>query len=95
MRLNIEKEKIGRLYQIFLLASYSYYKRYESILPDEDYDKIAKRLLKEWDNFEHQHKYLITKEDLKAGTAYAIKHYPTIVVIVAEEIMNGDYADFN
>ena len=95
MRLNIQQEKIGRLYSLFLVASYCYYKRFSDIMPDTDYDAIAKRLLKEWGTFEHQHKYLISKEDLKAGTAYAIKEYPTIVQIVGENIMLGIYPDFN
>ena len=45
-----------------------------------------KRLLEEWDNFEHQHKYLLTKEDLQAGTAFKIKakDYPDMIVNAAE-----------
>lgn len=66
------------LLQMYLMSSFLYYKRAESPIADEVYDAICQRLLKVWDTFEHQHKHLITKEDLEAGTGYAIK-YPLMV----------------
>lgn len=51
------------------------------MMSDTEYDDIAKELLKNWDIFEHRHKYLITKGDLEAGTLYTLTEdkYPEIV----------------
>ena len=71
-----------QILQKFLMCSYMYYIKSKAVLPDEEYDQMAKLLLKEWDNFEHPHKYLVTKEDLEAGTLYGVKEsdYPKIVI---------------
>lgn len=80
---------LGNKLQWYLMASYAYYIKHESILEDYVYDNIALDLLTEWDNFEHQHKYLITKEDLECGTLYRLKedNYPTITKCCAEDII--------
>lgn len=57
----------------FLMASYLYYIWDISIMPDEEYDQLAKDLLDDWDNVEHIHKHLVIKEDLQAGTLYSLK----------------------
>ena len=69
-----------------------YYIRCRAVLPDEEYDQMAKELLKNWDMFEHQHKYLVTKEDLEAGTLFTLKEtdYPK-VVIGGAKLMLDDY----
>lgn len=69
---------------VFLVASYAYYQRYTSLLKDETYDKIAKLLHDNWERFEHPHKHLVSKADLAAGTLYALRNYPRIVVHCAE-----------
>lgn len=80
----MSKPGLGRLFQVFLVTSYAYYVRYVSLLKDEQYDKIAATLLKHWDEFEHPHKHLVSKDDLRAGTLYATKNYPPIVKHCAE-----------
>ncbi len=67
--------------QRYLMASYGYYIHNISIMADEEFDKLAKDLLKEWGTFEHQHKHLVTKSDLRAGTLYALKEeeYPAMI----------------
>lgn len=42
------------------------------LIEDEEYDSICRRLLANWDKFHHRHKYLVTEDDLKCGTGYAI-----------------------
>lgn len=76
----------GKLLQKYLMASYAYYVRNTNVMPDEEYDKIAKLLLKYYDEFEHQHKHLVSKDDLGATTLYALKasDYPLMVVHAAE-----------
>ena len=71
-------------FQSFLMASYAYYHSNSpfSFMSDCEYDRIAKDLLDNWDSFEHQHKRLITKQDLECGSLYALKEqdYPRIIV---------------
>ena len=71
----------GKLIQKYLMASYAYYILHESVIPDEDYDQIAKLLLKYWKEFDHQHKRLISEADLEAGTLYSLRRidYPLMV----------------
>ena len=54
-------------------ASRKYYEG-DPIISDDEFDALGKRLLDEWDQVEHMHKHLITKDDLMAGTGYAIKY---------------------
>jgi hypothetical protein len=59
------------------------------VIDDAEFDKICKDLLEEWDDVEHMHKHLISKEDLKAGTGYTLKakDYPEIVKSVAARLV--------
>ena len=77
--MNIETLHINRLVPFYLMSSYLYYKEDRQILTDEDFDRLAKRLLDNWDSVEHMHKHLISKEDLQAGTGYAIKYTQRII----------------
>lgn len=65
-------------FQRWLIASYLYYKLDYSMFSDWEYDSLAKELLENWSTFEHRHKHLVSKEDLDAGTAYAVQ-YPGLV----------------
>jgi len=77
--MNIETLHINRLVPFYLMSSYLYYKEDRQVLTDEDFDQLAKRLLDNWDSVEHMHKHLISKEDLQAGTGYAIKYSQRII----------------
>ena len=77
--MNIETLPINRLVPFYLMSSYLYYKEDRQVLTDEDFDQLAKRLLDNWDSVEHMHKHLISKEDLQAGTGYAIKYSQRII----------------
>jgi hypothetical protein len=74
----------------FLIASYCYYCRYESILSDEVYDKMALYLLNNYDEIDHMHKHLVTKDMLQAGTAYNLRmeDYPLRVRVIGEDLMD-------
>lgn len=63
----------------YLMASYLYYVENRSILSDTEFDQLCMDLLAGWDQLDHRHKHLTTKEDLEAGTGYAIQ-YPSIVI---------------
>lgn len=78
----MEEKQLKRTLHKFLMASYLYYHRYESVVPDTEYDQMARDLLGGWDNFEHQHKHLLSKESLAAGTLFNLREedYPGMVV---------------
>lgn len=77
--MNIETLHINRLVPFYLMSSYLYYKEDRQVLTDEDFDRLAKRLLDNWDKVEHMHKHRISKEDLQAGTGYAIQYTQRII----------------
>lgn len=52
----------------YLMASYAYYKQDDPILSDGLFDALGKFMYSNWDNIDHFHKHLITKDDLNAGT---------------------------
>lgn len=65
----------------FLLLSYHYYHKNESLVTDSFYDELSKFILDRWGNIKHPHKNLITKENLKCGSLYNLKEedYPIIL----------------
>ena len=93
MPLMIDQISIHRLVPIYLMSSYLYYKKDTNKLSDEEFDMLCKRMLENWKKIRHPHKRLIKKKDLEAGTGYAIKKYPTIVMSSAERWLAGEYDD--
>ena len=73
----------------FLMASYLYYHKNESMFSDEYYDALSKELLLKWDEVEHSHKHLVTKDDLMAGSLYKLKEmdYPSMCKGAAHHLM--------
>jgi len=77
---------IGR----YLVHSYIYYQLDNSVISDGDYDSMAKYILEHWDDLEHPHKHLISKEALSAGTMLLRDdEYPTIVKDTARMVKKG------
>tara|TARA_A100001201_G_C4084109_1_gene199908 strand:- start:241 stop:516 length:276 start_codon:yes stop_codon:yes gene_type:complete len=91
--MNIEEISINRLVPVYLMSSYLYYKKDESKLTDGEFDMLCKRMLENWKDIKHPHKKLIKKKDLEAGTGYAIRKYPSIVMSSAERWLKGEYDD--
>lgn len=65
---------IGLKLQHYLMASYLYYIHDMSMLDDSVYDGYCKDLLEQYDTFEHQHKYLLDKEELACGSGYRVAY---------------------
>jgi len=84
---NIELETA---FSRWLTASYMYYIMNADYSPMTDcqYDSLAKELLNNWDKLEHQHKHLVSKDDLSAGTLFMLnkEDYPRIVVNIANDL---------
>jgi len=68
----------------YLMASYAYYKEDDPIFSDDYYDLLAKKILKNWDDIEHYHKHLLSKDILEAGSF--LGKYPTIVIDSLESL---------
>jgi len=80
----MENLTINQKFVRYLLSSYLYYVEDVHILADQQFDSLCKELADRWDEITHQHKYLISRDDLEAGTGYAIQ-YPQIVVGTARQ----------
>lgn len=67
-----------RLVNIYLISSYLYYFKDESVITDHAFDALTVRLLNEWKQVKHPHKRLIKLADLRAGTGFSIREdqYP-------------------
>tara|TARA_R110002153_G_scaffold29711_16_gene91267 strand:+ start:7249 stop:7539 length:291 start_codon:yes stop_codon:yes gene_type:complete len=76
---NVEEISINRCVPYYLMSSYLYYKQDKSVLHDNDYDSLCKRIIKEWDSITHIHKHFISKESLEAGTGYSNQYTNRIV----------------
>lgn len=79
----------------FMAASLLYYHCDVSILSDDRYDEIAKLLLANYDSLTHMHAALILKDDLKAGSLYALQpeNYPLLVRAMASHLIRGKVLD--
>ena len=59
------------------MCAYAYYELDKPLISDTEFDLLAKDILNNWDNIEHMHKYLLTKDMLVAGTY--LGEYPNMV----------------
>ena len=62
----------------YLMCAFAYYQLDTNLIPDSEFDQLAKDILANYDNIEHMHKHLVTKKDLDAGTY--LGEYPNIVI---------------
>ena len=70
-------ENINMMVPYYLMAAYAYYQEDDPIFSDSFFDSMAKTMLTVWDDIEHRHKDLISKDDLVGGTY--LGEYPSIV----------------
>lgn len=77
----------------FLLLSYAYYQLDESLCTDSFFDKMCKWMLDNYADLEHEHKHLVTKEMLKAGSGFNLKEvdYPSRVRYSAPVLIKQMY----
>lgn len=61
----------------YLMASYGYYIRDASLLPDSTFDALCEQMLDEWPKLTHMHKHLVDPAWLSAGTCFLTdEQYP-------------------
>lgn len=80
------ERSLGWKLQIYLIMSFMYYVLHRTVITDHEYDRLCVELLEGWETFDHQHKHCVDKEQLHAGTGYAVK-YPMIVYGAAEHML--------
>lgn len=73
--LDLVDDSINMAVPWYLMACYAYYVEDDPILEDATFDRLAKKILKEWDEIDHFHKDYLTKDMLEAGTF--IGEYPS------------------
>tara|TARA_R110000782_G_scaffold196085_1_gene285467 strand:- start:2347 stop:2676 length:330 start_codon:yes stop_codon:yes gene_type:complete len=71
------ESSINMLVPFYLMCSYAYYVEDDGIVSDAYYDNMSKQLLKEYDNIQHMHLALISKDMLIAGSF--LGEYPSII----------------
>lgn len=77
----------------WLMASHAYYDLDDPFLTDGCYDWLCTELDAKWDQVEHDHKRLIDRDALKAGTGYTLAgKMPTRIVHATRHLMS-DYSD--
>lgn len=81
------ERSLGWKLQIYLVTSYLYYERSKSLITDHDYDRLCKELAAGWRTLTHQHKHLVDIGQLVAGTGYAVKDYPLMVMGAASHML--------
>jgi len=72
----------------YLMCSYAYYKLDTNLISDHEFDQLGKDILANYDNIEHMHKHLVTKEMLNAGTY--LGDYPTMVRSATVNYINNN-----
>ena len=72
----------------YLMCSYAYYKLDTNLISDHEFDQLGKDILANYDNIEHMHKHLVTKEMLNAGTY--LGDYPTMVRSATVNYINSN-----
>lgn len=70
----------------YLMCSYAYYKLDKNLITDQEFDQLGRDILANYDNIEHMHKHLVTKEMLDAGTY--LGEYPNIVIGATHDYIN-------
>jgi len=71
---DVKNLPINNLVPIYLMSSYIYYEKDDNVLEDHEFNLVCKRLYNNFDNITHMHKYLLSKEELKASTGYTLKY---------------------
>ena len=70
----------------YMMCSYAYYQMDESLIPDAEFDALAKQLLEEYDKWK-DHPHCPSQDNLRAGTY--LGEYPTIVKIATHLYLKG------
>ena len=82
--LDLVDDSINLAVPWYLMAAYAYYEEDDPILDDATFDRLAKKILKDWDEIDHIHKDYLTPDMLEAGTF--IGEYPSRIKGALENV---------
>ncbi|MER9178926.1 hypothetical protein [Mesorhizobium sp. M0767] len=85
----IERNR-GALVSWYLMLSWLYYMQDITVVHDDDFDKVCRRLKAEWPLVKHHHKRRVSLELLDAGSGFNLKNYPKIVIGAASRLAIED-----
>jgi hypothetical protein len=71
----------------YLIHCYIYYEIGDSIISDDEFDQLAKRIYDEWDDIEHMHKHLIDRDSLSTGGSYLRTRYTNMIIYSAYQLL--------
>lgn len=73
----------------YLIHSFLYYEQDRTLISDDLFDRICRRLRVELDALTHPHKHLVDPECLRAGTGFYLSgRYPALVIGSANALYN-------
>lgn len=84
--MDIRIQESNELIPLFLIASYTYYHRSQSIMSNDSFDYLVSRLRSEWSEITHPHKHRIKEENLLTDSGYNIE-YPADIIQEAENLL--------
>ncbi len=84
MCLDATESNLNMLVPWYIMAAYAYYVEDNPLLTDGSFDRLATRLLENFDKVEHQHKEFIDKDALHAGSY--LGEYPTRIEDVVKQM---------
>jgi hypothetical protein len=68
----------------YIMAAYAYYVDDEPILSDAGFDRLAKKILSNWEEIDHYHKEYLNEDMLKSGTY--LGDYPSRVEGAVQQV---------
>lgn len=71
----------------WLISSYAYYMRDETLISDEFFDYLTLLIKENYEQITHENKDLITPERIACGSAFDLRIYPTRVMVCAEQLI--------
>ena len=80
----------GNPVENYLLHSYIYYELFDSKITDAEFDALCAWMLENYDTLEHEHKDLVTKDALKAGTGHhLVRKFPEDIQEMGQKMIHG------
>ena len=85
--MNVEDIPIDLLVPHYLVHCAAYHVYNASLVTDNEFDTLSKRLYDAWDCVDHRHKKLIDRTALRTTGAYLVNKLPRIALCSAEQFI--------
>lgn len=87
--MRVTRQTPALLISWWLMSNYAYRIDADPIISDNCYDELCRILLEKFDDLEHPHKHLVTKEDLACGSDFGVAFedmYPSRVSMAVRSV---------